>query len=172
MVMKSCCTTVGETVSDYFDVNLGLGLGGAAYVFYPILLAGLCLQFYLDRYYPALYWFNVVFMSICGTIATDGLHDNLGLELWIECIIFLVFDVLLILHLVYCKVEETIDIHSTPRREIFYWLTVILTFALGTAVGDGISEGVALGYGPTFGLFVGCHCFFTPYCGIPKSQVQ
>lgn len=38
-------------------------------------------------------------------------------------------------------------------------ITVIFTFALGTAVGDGISGAAGLGYGPTFGLFVGIISF-------------
>jgi len=55
------------------------------------------------------------------------------------------------------KVEGTLDIHSinTYRRETFYWLSILFTFAMGTAVGDGISEAAAIGYGPTFGIFVG-----------------
>lgn len=48
-VIKTGATTVGETVSDYFNVDLGLGLGGAAYVFYPLLFGILCAQFFLPR---------------------------------------------------------------------------------------------------------------------------
>jgi uncharacterized membrane-anchored protein len=124
-VAKCCCTTVGETVSDYFNVNIGLGLGGAAYVFFPIMLVSLSLGFWVDRYYPYLYWFNVIMMSICGTIATDGLHDNLGVELWIECIVFLFL--MCSSFGVWYYVEKTIDIHDicTPRREMFYWYVVL-----------------------------------------------
>eukprot|EP00953_Heterococcus_sp_UTEX-ZZ885_P028663 15277-Heterococcus_DN1.PRE.4 len=46
------------------------------------------------------------------------------------------------------RYEKTLSIHSifTRKREAFYWLTVLFTFALGTAVGDQISEGLSLGY--------------------------
>jgi len=45
------------------------------------------------------------------------------------------------------KTEGTLDVHSitTTRREIFYWLTVYLTFSLGTAAGDFVSG--TLGFG-------------------------
>ena len=99
-------------------------------------------------------------MSICGTIATDGLHDNIGLELWVECIIF--FVAMVSTFAAWYYVEHTLDVHSidTYRKEGFYWLTVFFTFALGTAVGDGISEAAMLGYGPTFGIFVAIITFF------------
>ena len=46
------------------------------------------------------------------------------------------------------RVEGTLSIHSivTPRREIFYWLTVCCTFALGTATGDLTATTLHLGY--------------------------
>ena len=69
-------------------------------------------------------------------------------------------DVHLLFYLYY--VEGTLDFHSvnTLRREAFYWLTILFTFSLGTAIGDGISEAAMLGYGATFGLFVGAIIMF------------
>lgn len=44
--------------------------------------------------------------------------------------------------------EKTLSIHSvnTWRREVFYWATVIATFALGTAAGDMTAVTIHLGY--------------------------
>ena len=44
--------------------------------------------------------------------------------------------------------ERTLSIHSiaTLPRELFYWLAVLVTFALGTAVGDWTLE--LTGWGP------------------------
>jgi uncharacterized membrane-anchored protein len=46
------------------------------------------------------------------------------------------------------RVERTLSIHSfdTPRREAFYWLAILFTFALGTAAGDLIAERYDVGY--------------------------
>jgi uncharacterized membrane-anchored protein len=41
---------------------------------------------------------------------------------------------------------------NTPRRELFYWTTVLCTFALGKAAGDLATE--ALGMGFTWGTVV------------------
>lgn len=159
-IVKCCATTVGETLSDYFNVNLGFGLGGAAGLFYPLLLINLCFQLFWFRKYSApCYWLAVVLMSICGTIFTDGLHDNLGVELWIEIIIF--FFLMCCSFGAWYKIEGSLDIHSitTLPRETFYWTAVLFTFALGTAVGDIISETAGLGYGVTLALFVGVIIF-------------
>lgn len=55
--------------------------------------------------------------------------------------------------------EGTLSIHEvfTARREAFYWLAVLFTFALGTAVGDLISKSVGVGFAGTgvlFGLII------------------
>ena len=51
--------------------------------------------------------------------------------------------------------ERTLSIHSivTSRREAFYWLTVLFTFALGTAAGDLMAERLALGLSLSAVLF-------------------
>jgi uncharacterized membrane-anchored protein len=46
---------------------------------------------------------------------------------------------------------------TTPRREGFYWLAILFTFALGTAAGDLVSEQMRTGYiyaGAIFGGFI------------------
>lgn len=50
-------------------------------------------------------------------------------------------------------VERTLSIHEifTRKRELFYWSTILCTFALGTAAGDLATE--ALGLGFTWGAF-------------------
>src|SRR3954469_21843548 len=44
--------------------------------------------------------------------------------------------------------ERTLSIQPTdaPRREAFYWLAILFTFALGTAAGDLLAERLAVGY--------------------------
>lgn len=93
-------------------------------------------------------------MSICGTIFTDGLHDEQNVELYIEIIMF--FVLMCASFGAWYISEKTLDVHSifTYKREAFYWTAVLWTFALGTAVGDQIAEGLDLGFGYTLLLFV------------------
>ena len=57
--------------------------------------------------------------------------------------------------LVWWLSERTLSIHTifTTRREGFYWLAVLFTFALGTAAGDLLSERLSLGYALAVGIF-------------------
>ena len=62
--------------------------------------------------------------------------------------------------LIWYWVERTLSIHHivTLRRELFYWATVLCTFALGTAAGDLATEALGLGftYGAlAFGAMIG-----------------
>ena len=145
-IIKVLCTTVGETASDFFNVNLGLGLRGTS------IAAGICLavvlffQFKAKKYIPAIYWLAVVLISVFGTLVTDILTDSLGFPLEASTIIF---SVALALTFVLWYVKEgTLSIHSifTTRREAFYWLAILFTFALGTAAGDLMAEKLGLGY--------------------------
>jgi uncharacterized membrane-anchored protein len=74
-IIKILCTTVGETASDFLNVNLGLGLKGTSIAMGVLLLAALFFQFKTKRYMPAIYWLTVVLISIFGTLATDNLTD-------------------------------------------------------------------------------------------------
>ncbi|MEA2697313.1 MAG: hypothetical protein QOI66_1584 [Myxococcales bacterium] len=152
-VIKVLCTTVGETASDFLNVNLGLGLKGTAIAAGIALLVALFVQFKAQRYTPAIYWLTVVLISVFGTLVTDLLTDSLGFPLEASTIIFSV--ALALTFVVWFAKEGTLSIHSifTRRREAFYWLAILFTFALGTASGDLMAEGLGLGYLAT-GLIV------------------
>jgi uncharacterized membrane-anchored protein len=145
-IIKILCTTVGETFADYLNVNLGFGLNNTTYVMGAILAAVLTYQFRLRRYVPAVYWLAVALISVFGTLITDNLTDNFNVPLVTSTIVFSV--ALALTFAAWFASERTLSIHSivTSRREGFYWLTVLFTFALGTASGDLIAEKVGLGY--------------------------
>ncbi len=152
-VIKVLCTTVGETFADLLNDKLGLGLTMTTYIMGTFLIVFLIAQFTLTRYVPAIYWVTVVLLSVVGTLITDNLTDNFGVPLVTTTIVFSV--VLAVVFSVWYAVEKTLSIHSitTVRREVFYWLAVLFTFALGTASGDLISEKLAIGYFWTTMLF-------------------
>lgn len=152
-VIKILATTVGETAADYLNVTLGFGLTNTTIVTVVLLIASLAGQLAVRRYIPALYWWVVVLISVTGTLITDNLTDNLGVPLQTTSIVFAVL--LAAVLIAWYAVEHTLSIHSihTRRREAFYWLTILFTFALGTAVGDLISEKLTLGYTWSLVLF-------------------
>ncbi|MEU7380270.1 MULTISPECIES: hypothetical protein [unclassified Streptomyces] len=139
-VIKVLCTTVGESFADWINTQLGVGLMNTAWIFTAVLVVVLAVQLWLKRYVPFPYWLTVVVVSVTGTLYTDILTDQLNVPLWISSAVFSVL--LAVVFGVWWLRERTLSIHSvtTFSRESFYWLTVLVTFALGTATGDWTLE--------------------------------
>ncbi|MQB46447.1 hypothetical protein [Rhizobium sp. ICMP 5592] len=154
-LIKLMAVTMGETAADYLAVNLGLGLTATSLLMTAVLIVALVFQFAQKRYIPPYYWAAVVLISIVGTLVTDNLVDNFGVALQTTAIGFTI--ALAVTFAVWYAAEKTLSIHSifTTRREAFYWLAILFTFALGTAVGDLVAEVFALGYLSTGLLFGG-----------------
>lgn len=145
-LIKLMAVTVGETAADYLSVHLGLGLSATSLIMTGFLIAALLLQFAQRKYLPLPYWLVVVMISVVGTLISDNLADNLGVPLETTSIVFAV--ALIATFAVWYACEQTLSIHTiyTTRREAFYWLAILFTFALGTSAGDLAAEGLGLGY--------------------------
>jgi uncharacterized membrane-anchored protein len=170
-IIKVLCTTVGETAADYLNTTLNLGLNGTSVVMGILLLVVLFLQFRGKKYKPSIYWLAVVFLSVVGTLITDNLTDNLGISLTTTTIVFSI--ALAVVFAIWYLVEKTLSVHSiiTTRREVFYWLTILFTFALGTASGDLLAEKFALGYLLSLGIFAGAIAVIAAGHYIVKNHV-
>ena len=154
-IIKILCTTVGETAADYLNVNLGFGLTNTTVVTGALLAALLIAQFRGRRYIPSVYWSVVVVISVFGTLITDNMTDRYSVPLTTSTPIFAV--ILAIVFAIWWRFERTLSIHTifTLRREAFYWLAILFTFALGTAAGDLVAEQFSLGYGVSIAIFGG-----------------
>src|SRR3954468_18788709 len=154
-VIKVLCTTVGETASDYLSTNLNLGLTNTTFITGSLLVATPVFQFRALKYVPGIYWLGIVLISVVGTQITDNLTDNFGVPLFTTTIVFSI--VLAAVFAAWYASERTLSIHTivTTRREAFYWLTVLFTFALGTAAGDLSAEKLDLGYAVSIAIFGG-----------------
>ena len=143
-IVKILTTGMGETTSDFLvhriDPPLAVVLG-----FLGFLIA-MALQVRASRYTAEVYWLAVVMVSVFGTMAADVLHVGLGIPYTVSTAFFaLALGAILTL---WYRSEGTLSIHSihTRRRELFYWATVLATFALGTAAGDLTATNMGLGY--------------------------
>lgn len=145
-VIKIMATTVGETAADFLSVDLKFGLGNTSLIIGGLLVITLVLQFSARKYVPSIYWLVVVLISIFGTLVTDNLVDIYGVALQTTTIIFSI--ALAITFVTWYASEKTLSIHTivTTKREAFYWVAILFTFALGTAAGDLVAEGMNLGY--------------------------
>lgn len=154
-VIKILATTVGETAADFLNTNLGIGLAKTSLIMAALFAGALTYQLLLKKYIASAYWMVIVFISVVGTLITDNLTDGLGISLITSSTAFLI--ALILVFMGWQRQEGTISIHSitTLPREIFYWLAVLFTFALGTATGDLFAEKFELGYLNSGLIFLG-----------------
>jgi uncharacterized membrane-anchored protein len=141
---KVLTTGVGESTSDFLVKQVGKG--GAVFLGTIAFAGAIVWQFKTSRYSPGVYWLAVAMVAVFGTIAADVLHVGLGVPYYASSTFYAV--ILAGIFVVWYRTEGTLSIHSiyTPRREVFYWLAVLATFALGTAVGDLTARSFGWGY--------------------------
>lgn len=143
-IVKLLTTALGESTSDYLvshiDPYVAVALGGIG------LLTSLILQLTVRRYVAWIYWLAVTMVAIFGTMAADVMHIVLGISYFASTVFFLV--ALVAIFSAWYASERTLSIHSitTRRRELFYWVAIMATFALGTAAGDMVAATLNLGY--------------------------
>jgi len=168
-LIKLMAVTMGETAADYLAVNLGFGLTATSLIMTAVLIGALVLQFAQKRYVPWAYWLAVVLISIVGTLVTDNLVDTFGVSLISTTVAFTI--ALAATFACWFASEKTLSIHAifTTRREAFYWLAILFTFALGTAAGDLVAESFGLGYlatGILFGMIIASLSFGYAFLGL------
>lgn len=157
-VVKVLTTAIGESTTDYLvkiiDPVVAVTFGAVG------LAAAMALQFKARKYVPWIYWLGVVMVAVFGTMAADVTHIVLGVPYVASTAFFAA--ALAVIFAAWYLTEGTLSIHSiyTTRREVFYWLTVLATFALGTAVGDFTAFTLHLG-------FLGAGLFFAVVIAVP-----
>jgi uncharacterized membrane-anchored protein len=133
-IIKILTTGMGEALADYFD-----------HAFDPVIVvvaSGLVLAVILiaqvksRKFSAGIYWAAVSMVSVFGTLAADAVHVIFGVPYWASSSVFLV--ALISIFVIWHGIEKTISIASivSVRTELFYWIVVMGTFALGTAAGD------------------------------------
>jgi uncharacterized membrane-anchored protein len=142
-LVKLLTTGMGEATSDFLgNENLILAglVGGLGFVL------AMWLQFRATRYRAPTYWFAVLMVAVFGTMAADVLHVVLAIP-YIASTLFYAAALAVVL-ILWRSNEGTLSIHSinSRRRETYYWLTVLTTFALGTAAGDLTATTFGLGF--------------------------
>jgi len=142
--LKLLTTAMGEAVSDFL-VNDWNKYGAVVLGFAAFAIA-ITWQFRTPRYRTWPYWSAVAMVAVFGTMCADVMHIVLHLPYGVSATFYAVC--LTVTFVVWYRSERTLDIHSivTRRREVFYWLAVIFTFAMGTALGDLFATTYHLGY--------------------------
>lgn len=160
-ILKIISTGMGESTSDALVESMNPVI--AVLIGFAVFLFALKLQFSKPKYIPGTYWFTVGMVAVFGTMAADVVHVQFGIPYIISSTAYAI-SLAVVLSLWYMS-ERTLSIHSiyTRRREVFYWLTVLATFAMGTALGDLTAYTFKLGFLPSGLIFL--FIFLVPTIG-------
>ncbi len=143
-IIKILTTGMGETASDFLAHTIG------PLVSVPLGFVGFAVAFVIQMrsrtYIAWKYWLAVAMVSVFGTMAADILHVGIGIPYIVSTTVFAI--TLAVIFWQWRAREGTLSIHSihTKPRELFYWATVLTTFALGTAAGDMTAVTFGWGY--------------------------
>jgi len=145
--IKIAATTLGETAGDAVSMTLGLGYLIGTLIFAGIFIIAIIAQIKASKFHPVLYWVTIIATTTVGTTLADFADRSLGIGYPGGAL--LLFCSLMLSLAIWHRTLGTISIYTvtSPRQEIFYWITIMLSQTLGTALGDWASDSLGLGYG-------------------------
>ena len=145
-VIKIAATTLGETAGDAVSMSMNLGYLVGTGIFAVIFAAAVIAQIAAKRFHPFLYWLTIIATTTVGTTLADFADRSLGIGYagGSTLLLGLLLATLLIWHRTMGSVA--VDTVSTPKAEMFYWVTIMFSQTLGTALGDWMADTAALGY--------------------------
>ena len=166
-IIKILATTLGETAGDAVSMSMNLGYLVGTAIFAVLFAAAVVIQIRARRFHPVLYWLTIIATTTVGTTMADFADRSLGIGYagGSSILLLLLVGSLFAWHRVMGSISvETV---SSPKAEMFYWMTIMFSQTLGTALGDWTSDSAGLGYLGSAGLFgallalVAAACFWT-----------
>lgn len=145
-VIKILATTLGETAGDAVSMSMNLGYLLSTGIFAVLFLVMVIAQIKADKFHPLLYWATIITTTTVGTTMADYATRSLGIGYTGGSALLLTL--LLISLAVWYKVMGSVSINtiSSPKTELFYWVTIMFSQTLGTALGDWTADTAGLGY--------------------------
>ena len=151
-IIKIIATTLGETGGDAVSMTMNLGYAVASVIFIAIFLAAVAVQISAKKFHPFLYWFVIVATTTAGTTMADFADRSLGIGYPGGAL--LLFALLMLSLGIWYRAAGSISVETvtTPKVEMFYWVTIMFSQTLGTAMGDWMADSNGFGY--EYGSFV------------------
>ena len=154
-IIKIAATTLGETGGDAVSMSMNLGYLVGTAIFAVIFVAAVLAQIAAKRFHPWLYWFTIIASTTVGTTLADFADRSLGIGYTggSTLLVCLLLASLFAWHRTLGSVS--VDTVSSPKAEMFYWLTIMFSQTLGTALGDWVADTEGFGYSGGMMLFGG-----------------
>ncbi len=145
-IIKIAATTLGETAGDAVSMSMNLGYLVGTGIFAALFLAAVIAQIRAKTFHPVLYWTTIIATTTVGTTLADFADRSLGIGYagGSTLLLMLLLASLLVWHRTLGSVS--VDTVSSPKAEMFYWLTIMFSQTLGTALGDWTAGTAGLGY--------------------------
>ena len=146
-IIKILATTLGETGGDAVSMSLNLGYLVGTAIFAAIFIVAVIAQISAQRFHPMLYWTTIIATTTVGTTLADYADRSLGIGYAGGS--SLLFGLLMTSLFIWHRVMGSVSINtvSSPKAEMFYWVTIMFSQTLGTALGDWTADTAGLGYG-------------------------
>ncbi|MBE0622387.1 MAG: hypothetical protein IH605_17495 [Burkholderiales bacterium] len=145
-IIKIAATTLGETGGDTVSMSMNLGYLVGTGIFAAVFLLAVAAQIRAKRFHPALYWTTIIATTTVGTTLADFVDRSLGIDYTGGA--SLLFALLMVSLAVWYRSlgSVSVDSISSPKSEIFYWVTIMFSQTLGTALGDWTASTAGMGY--------------------------
>lgn len=145
-IIKILATTLGETGGDAVSMSMNLGYLVGTAIFAVVFLAAVSVQIRAKRFHPVLYWLTIIATTTVGTTMADFADRSLGIGYagGTALLFALLMGSLFVWHRALGSIS--VDTVSSPRSEVFYWMTIMFSQTLGTALGDWTADTAGLGY--------------------------
>lgn len=152
-IIKIAATTLGETGGDAVSMSMNLGYLVGTAIFAAIFLMAVAAQIKAKDFHPLLYWTTIIATTTVGTTLADYADRSLGIG-YVGGSSLLFVLLMASLAIWYRTLGSiSVDTVSSPKAEMFYWVTIMFSQTLGTALGDLTANTAGLGYGGGAMLF-------------------
>ena len=156
-IIKVFATTLGETGGDMVSMSMNLGYLVGTGIFAVIFIGFVLAQIKAKKFHPFLYWATIIATTTVGTTLADFADRSLGIgytggsSVLLACVLISLFT--------WHRTLGSVSINtvSSPKAEMFYWVTIMFSQTLGTALGDWTADTAGIGYGGgviTFGVLL------------------
>ena len=145
-IIKIFATTLGETGGDALSMSMNLGYLVSTGIFAAIFVVAVIVQVLAQKFHPVVYWTTIIATTTVGTTLADFADRSLGIGYAGGTTIL--FTLLMASLMLWYRVlgSVAVDTVSSPKAEMFYWITIMFSQTLGTALGDWAADTAGLGY--------------------------